>query len=265
VVQLVLSHALMLARHLRLRSAAEIPKVDEAGSRCRRYLGRLGQRDWRVAREDGFGALRVFDDVVIEPRSQWVIDAHDGMDVVAYVLDGECSIEDDHGQSTDMRRDDAACAVLGHGKRHIIRNRSADVSLHVVILAIAAPVANPSPRIETRSFAHDSPGIVWFADHAVATPPSLSLGLPARMGLATFDPGVGLVFPKATERGIYVAVFHGQLEIDELVFVDAGGDARLSLDAEVRIQGASRTQIFVVDLPMGFAQELMGTTRAAHA
>lgn len=68
----------------------------------------------------------------------------------------------------------------------------------------------------------------------------------------------GRVTTEQVERGIYVAILEGRIEFGYASrFVNAGGDARSRLNSAVRIQGVSRSRVVVVEVPLGFAQNLM--------
>jgi hypothetical protein len=251
----------MLGPSTHLRTRADIPSVEYNAYRCRQHLGALAaQGDPHTSQERGFGALRVFDDVVIGPGSRIGVEAHDGLEIVLFVLQGECRVEDDLGEVTALRQDAAVCALLGRGIRHHLCNQSPTAMLHIIVAAIVAPVANPPPRLQVGLFAHETPGIVWFASHDAEerAEGAILLDSASRMGIATLDPGVEYVFPQQVERGIYMAILEGQIEFGPSSrFIDGGGDARSRLDSAVRIQGVSRSRVVVVEVPLGFARQLM--------
>jgi len=251
----------MFTSRAKIRTAAEVPTVEGVGWRCRRHFGDLIERDERGASsEHGFGALRVFDDVVLDAGARLELAAHDGLEVVVYLLDGQGRLEDDRGHASDLARDGAACSTLGHGVRHVLVNRGESAPLHVVVAAIVAPQANPRPRLATASFAHDAPGVAWFASHGPddTARGALELGLRARVGVALLDPGFGHVFPQVPDGGVYCAVVEGYLEVSPSSFVENGGDMRAPVgEAPIRIQGVARTRAIVLEIPFVVAQELM--------
>jgi redox-sensitive bicupin YhaK (pirin superfamily) len=240
-----------------LRNKGDIELVECSGYRYRRYLGALGARAGSLdPRELGFGALRVFDEVVIDAGSRLRVEAHDGLEAVVYVLEGECAIEDERGQVSELPRDSAACVRLGEGTRYDVYNRSS-TTLGVFVAAIAAPLANPCPGLALARFARDVAGIVWVGSPAAGEhhQGSLLLGLSVRVGIATLEPGVEIRFPSALNRGLYAAVLEGYIEFDN-GFVDAGGDARASLASPGRIQGVTRARVVIADVAMEFVQQL---------
>ena len=242
---------------IHLRNEADVPVVLHAGCRTRRHLGTLaGLGDPVSSRERGFGALRVLDDMVLEPASQASLGAQDGFELVVYVLTGECRIEDDRGVGSDLGRDGAACAWLGRGARYDLRNLSGTAPLRVVVAALVAHSANPRPHIAAR-VVDEAPGLTWFGSHDPddQREGAILLGMSARAGVATLDPGGVHVFPKAKDRGMVAIVEEGYVGFGP-AFVDEGGDARARLESPVRMHAVKRSRVIVLDVPMGFAQQL---------
>jgi len=242
-----------------VRSRAEISLVEHLGYRYRQHIGALDTKgDPPSAHESGFGALRLFDDATIDPASHVTVEAHDGFETVVYVLEGECVIEDDRGHATPLGRGGAACMGLGHGIRHEVSNPSPSAPLRVLVAAAAAPLSNPPPRLAVGPFGQETPGIGWVENHGAAThiEGSLPVGESVRLGIGTLDSGVELGFPRAVDRGLFVDVLEGNIELGS-GFVDAGGDARVSLDAPVRLQAITRSRLVIADVAMGYVQQLV--------
>ena len=81
-----------------VRSQGAIPLVAHAGYRYRQYLGSPATAsDLFSSPTMGFGALRLFDDLVLEANSRASFQAHDGLETVAYILEGVCQVAHDKG------------------------------------------------------------------------------------------------------------------------------------------------------------------------
>jgi redox-sensitive bicupin YhaK (pirin superfamily) len=245
----------------RVRAKADIPVFEGAEGRYTRHLAALVTEGQPVASSaDGFGALRVFDDILIVAGASVHFGAHDGFEAVVYVLEGECLVDDGRGGGTRLQRDGGVYARLGQGIQHHLRNASNSAPLRVLVAVTVAPQANPSPSFVVGSFPREGPDLIWLAsddpeDHEAG---ALLLGAPIRLGIATLDPGLDIEFSRAVGRGLYVSVIEGTIELGS-GFVQAGGDARLSLEnlsSPARIQGVTRACVVVADVALGFAQQL---------
>ena len=244
-----------------VRAKADIPVVERAEGRYTRHLGELAtQGEPLTSSAEGFGALRVFDDVVVAAGASIHFGAHDGFEAVVYVLQGECLVEDERGRGTRLSRDGGAYARLGHGTRHNLRNASSTAPLRILVAVTVAPEANPSPRFVVGSFPREGPDLLWLASHDPEDHEAgaLLLGASVRLGIATLGPGIDIAFSRAVGRGLYVSVIEGTIELGS-GFVEEGGDARLSLEnlrSPARIQGVTRACVVVADVALGFAQLL---------
>ena len=250
-----MSHGAMHAR-----SRADVELVEHLGYGYRRHIGALdtdAEGDPPYSRGAGFGALRLFNDVTVDPGSHVSVDAHDGFETVVYVLRGECTIADDRGRTTQLGQGGAASVLLGHGIRYDLRNPSSKTTLRALVAAVVAEDSSPAPRLAVGPFQDDTSGIVWVATHGgdEHVEGSLVVGPTARLGIGTLSPGVEVGFARAVDRGLFVDVLEGKIELGT-GFVDEGGDAKVSLEAPVRIQAITRARIVVADVAMGYAQRL---------
>jgi redox-sensitive bicupin YhaK (pirin superfamily) len=241
-----------------VRGKADIPVLERAGCRYRRHLAELAPRGEPITSSaDGFGALRLLDDVVVSAGAGIRFEAHDGFEAVVYVLEGECLIGEEGGQTARLLRNGAAYARLGRGVQHHLRNPSDEASPRVLVAAVVAQSSNPSPTLAVRSLPEDGPDLIWIAsdDPADRKSGSLRLDSSVRLGIATLDPGAESEFSRAVDRGLYLCLIEGMIELGS-GFVEEGGDARMSLQSPVRVQGVTRARIFVANVALGFAQEL---------
>ena len=245
---------------MQVRSRADVELVEHLGYGYRRHIGALdtdAESDPPYSREAGFGALRVFNDVTVDPGSHVSVHARDGFETVVYVLAGECSLEDDRGRATPLGRGGPASALLGHEVRYELRNPSSTTTLRALVAAVVAQAEGPAPRIAVDPFEDDTSGLVWVATHGGEehVEGSLVVGPTARLGIGTLSSGVEIGFPRAVDRGLFVDVLEGKIELGS-GFVNEGGDVRVSLDAPVRLQAITRARIVVADVAMGYAQRL---------
>jgi redox-sensitive bicupin YhaK (pirin superfamily) len=242
-----------------VRRKGEIELGAFDGYRRRRHLGELPDPGKPLSsRTTGFGPLRVFDELAIDPGRRLSFERQDGFEAVLYVLEGECLVESDGGGAFEVPRGSAAHITLGGGRRYDVSNRSPTGVLGVLLAAFVAPLAHPRAEFAIRAFDEQAADVAWWATPAAEAPVqgAFAMGSTVWLGIATLDPGVELTFPPAANRGLFTVVLQGNIELQS-GFLEEGGDARLSLASRVRMQGVARSRVVVADVPMGFVQTLL--------
>jgi hypothetical protein len=249
---------------MKMITHVETAFVERTGYRLRQPLGAIGPRgETLVACEPGYGALELFAEAVIDPGARVAVDAPIGSEAVVYLLDGECVVEDEPGWEAALTPDHAALLVPGQGAAYLLRNPSSRAAAHALVAAFAGPSAHLAPRREVAAFGPRARGLVWIAAPRDPKDPAAPLHLEsdARLGIATLDPGVEVVLGPAWNRGLYVDVLEGQIELGSAIgagsaFVEAGSDVRASLESAVRIQGVTSARVAVCDVPLEFVQDI---------
>ncbi len=240
-----------------VRAPATIPLVERSGYRYRQYLGTAdAAHDLLSPGHPGFGALRLFNDVVLDANSRASFDAYDGLETIAYVLEGACHVAYDRGEPVELTRGSAARIIGGHGARFEAHNRTAGPS-RILIAATVTEQAQAQVPFTKKAFDPDTAGVVWLEGKGAEESAEWNeLGSSTRLGVAFLPPGVVVEFSSVIDRGLYLNVISGQVGLNS-TFVDGGGDARLSLEAgAARLQGISPARVVVADVPTGFVQEL---------
>jgi quercetin 2,3-dioxygenase len=103
-----------------------------------------------------FGALRVFNDDVVAPHTGFGTHAHEDMEIITIVLDGEVTHEDSLGTKAVMRAGDVQRMSAGTGIRHSEFNLG-EVPAHFYQIWIYPDTSGLSPSYDQKSFA----GTVW--------------------------------------------------------------------------------------------------------
>jgi redox-sensitive bicupin YhaK (pirin superfamily) len=241
-----------------VRQREAISTIERDGYRFRQYLGDLATAsDLFSSVHVGYGALRVFDDVIVDPGATASFQAYDGLETVAYVLEGAAHITHAGDPPVEVKRGTAARIVGGHGTTYEGHNRGSS-RLRIALAAFVAPRAHEQAPFASRSFDPETTGLTWVAtpsgkDH---DPASLPLGAPVSFGIASLDSGERIRIHSVLGSGLYLSVLDGDVEHDG-GFLDEGGDAKISLEAHtVSLQGITRATVAVIEVRRGFVQEI---------
>ena len=231
--------------HQVVRGRTEIEQIRAPGVTVHRHVGPSAR----------FGALRVADDLILEPEARAGLEGYGGSEAVVYVLEGDCVVEGERLEPVRLTTGQAVRARLPDGARGSVRNPAAGSRTRVLVACVAATSTDPLPLLARGPFERDEQGIAWVATHGGAehVEGSLRLGESTRLGIGTIDPGVEVRFAPAHDRSLLVVVLEGTVELDSRL-VD--GDARWPLDKGVTMQGVVRARVAVADVPLAFVQQL---------
>src|SRR5210317_1860784 len=98
-----------------------------------------------------FGALRVFNDDVVEPGTGFPTHPHEEMEIVTVVLDGEITHEDSMGNKSVIRKGDVQRMSAGTGLTHSEFNL-ADKPVHFYQIWILPDQRGLSPSYDQKRF-----------------------------------------------------------------------------------------------------------------
>jgi quercetin 2,3-dioxygenase len=244
------------------READGVPTIDASGSRLRRHLSapEAAANLWSLSPGTGYGALRLLDDIVVQPGATLNVAAPEGLETIGYVLDGSLLLSHDDGAPATLAADSAVHILGGHGARYDGRNASTTAPMRLLVLAMISPEAKPRPAFDVRTFPIHDATLLWVATPAAeavegAPDGAFPVGPSVSFGIARLDPGVEVRFAPVVDRGLYLVVLDGTIELDH-GFLDAGGDAHFALDAHVRLQGVTPSRVAIFDVQLAFVKEL---------
>ncbi|MDH3783347.1 MAG: pirin family protein [Desulfobulbaceae bacterium] len=98
-----------------------------------------------------FGALRVFNDDVVEPGTGFPTHPHEEMEIITIVLDGEMTHEDSMGNKTVIKTGDVQRMSAGTGLTHSEFNL-ADTSVHFYQIWIYPDESGLAPTYDQRAY-----------------------------------------------------------------------------------------------------------------
>jgi redox-sensitive bicupin YhaK (pirin superfamily) len=242
--------------------------------------------DYRDPDNDGFGALRVFNDDRLVPGAIWPLHPHRDVEGLTYVVEGLFGHEDDlGGPYGPLPAGSVQRMTLGSGAWHSEQNASQDEGMRFIQLWILPDTANLTPGVEQRALTKDDRSgklLRVFAPMAEAhrdqpRHPGEGESL-ADIGGTVFDTWAGghrpvgihqdaSIYVSALDRhrhvehklkrgrGAYLYTIEGRLIVegegrtDELLTGDA---AKITDEPEFRIKAEDASELILVDVPMQF-------------
>jgi redox-sensitive bicupin YhaK (pirin superfamily) len=211
-----------------------------------------------------WGALRVFNDDVVQPQSGFGTHPHDEMEIITLVLEGEVTHEDSLGNKAVIQAGEVQRMSAGTGIRHSEFNRGAHpVHFYQIWLYPDQRELPPSydqqrlPAVRQKNqlfpvaSGQGLPGVVTF--HTDAT-----------IYLSEIEARHTVTFPTDGSRRVFVYITDGDLDVLG-VQLHAKDQARIDPDAALTLTARSDVRFVLIDVPScrgwGYDQETLRGVR----
>jgi len=196
----------------------------------------------------GFRALRVINDDVVRPGTGFGMHGHRDMEIVSYVVAGALTHQDTTGSKGVLRRGDVQYMNAGTGIRHSEVNGSAteDVRLLQIWIEPPCPGLAPSYHQQTVSDA-DKRNVLRLIAGPAGSGSALTTHRDVRIYAALLEPGASVVHQLAAQRGAWIQIVDGALEVNG-VAMERGDGLAIEQDETVAITARSQTEFLLFDL-----------------
>lgn len=205
--------------------------------------------DYYDPKHMGFGPLRVINEDRVQPGMGFGTHGHRDMEIISYVLEGQLEHRDSMGNGSVIVPGDIQRMSAGRGVQHSEYNPSRTDGVHFLQIWIEPAERGIVPEYEqTHVTAEQKRGKL----RAIASPDgkdgTVRIHQDARVYASVLDEGETVRHPLAPRRRAYVHVIRGTAHVNG-VHLDAGDAAKISGEAEVRIDDAEAAEVLLFDLP----------------
>jgi len=195
-----------------------------------------------------FGALRVFNDDVVQPGTGFPTHPHEEMEIVTIVLEGEMTHEDSMGNKAVIRAGDVQRMSAGKGLTHSEFNL-AEKPVHFYQIWILPDQKDLDPSYDQKSFAAES----W---HNALLPVASGQGIEGAVTFHTaatiyrssLDKGLDVTHSATTGRRIFVYVTKGQMDANGTA-VSEKDQARIDIDEPLKLTAREPAEFILIDVP----------------
>jgi len=195
-----------------------------------------------------FGALRVFNDDVVEPGTGFPTHPHEEMEIITVVLDGEMTHEDSMGNKSVIRKGDVQRMSAGTGLTHSEFNLAKE-SVHFYQIWILPDERGLTPSYDQKRFdAAPWKNALYPVASGQGLPDTVTFHTNATIYLADLGSGRQISFDTDESRRIFVYVTAGELKINGQD-VRNKDQARIDLENNIQIEAARDSSMILVDVP----------------
>jgi redox-sensitive bicupin YhaK (pirin superfamily) len=237
------------------RPEGRMIRVINAKERHHRDLGWLSTY-WHFSFDDyhdpdnmSWGALRVFNDDIIQPGQGFGFHPHRDMEIVTYVLDGELEHRDNQGNRGIVRPGEVQVMSAGTGIVHSEYNHSKVHPVHLLQLWILPRRKGVPPRWEQRQFTPDDrSGKLLSVVSGGDVPETLTIDQDAQIYVAALRAGQEVVHKSQPGRKAYLFMIAGGLTINGKP-AEPGDQARIADEPELALHAKEAAELIFLDLP----------------
>jgi quercetin 2,3-dioxygenase len=230
------------------RSFDSLGKFDADWLAARYHFSFAGYRD--PARTH-WGALRVWNDDTIQPKTGFPPHPHANMEIITYVRSGAITHQDSMGNRGRTEAGDVQVMSAGAGVTHAEYNLE-DEATTIYQIWIVPKQQGGEPYWGAAKFPKsDRAGALvtlasGFEDDQRSG--ALPIRQDARVLAATLKPGQSVEYALAADRRAYLAVAKGRATIND-VMLDTRDGAAIHDEERIRIAASEDTEIVLVDAP----------------
>lgn len=196
-----------------------------------------------------WGALRVFNDDIIQPGQGFGAHPHRDMEIVTYVLEGELEHRDNQGNTGVVRPGEIQVMSAGTGIVHSEYNHSTEHPVHLLQLWILPRTKGLAPRWEQRRFSReDRSGKHLPVVSGGAIPETLTIDQDAIIYVSALRARQGVTHKSRSDRSAYLFVIAGSLALNGTLLA-AGDQARIAHEPELTLRATEDAEMILLDLP----------------
>ena len=196
-----------------------------------------------------WGALRVFNDDIVEPGQGFGRHPHRDMEIVTYVLTGELEHQDSTGNRGVIHPGEVQVMSAGKGIYHSEYNHSSENPVHFLQLWIFPRTHGLKPRWEQHQFIHsereDKLLPIVSSGELKGT---LTIDQDAQIYVSALAAGKEVKHQSRPNRKAYVFAIEGEVSVNG-VKLAPGDQARIADERELSIKAAKDSEIILLDLP----------------
>jgi redox-sensitive bicupin YhaK (pirin superfamily) len=205
--------------------------------------------DYYDPKNMNWGALRVFNDDVVQPGGGFDLHPHRDMEIITYVIDGELEHRDHLGNRGVTRPGEVQVMSAGRGIMHAEYNASDKNSVHLLQMWVLPRHKNNTPRWEQRQFSVDQRrGKLLPVVSSGDVPETLAIDQDAKFYVSSLAKGDKVVHETQPGRHAYLFVISGGVTLNGQPMKE-GDQARIADEKRLEMAANEDAELILLDLP----------------
>jgi redox-sensitive bicupin YhaK (pirin superfamily) len=207
---------------------------------------------YRDPANDGFGAMRVFNDDRLVPGAIWPMHPHKDVEGLTYVVEGSFRHEDSvGGDPGPLPAGSVQRMTLGSGALHSEQNASADEPMRFIQIWVLPDTADLPPEVEQKVFTREDRSGRLLQVMGPDGGDVVRIHQDAGVYVAALAPGETVEHRLGPGRGAYVYLIDGRARFDGQP-VATGDAAKVTDQPSLTIAADAPSELILVDVPLQF-------------
>ncbi len=196
-----------------------------------------------------WGALRVFNDDVVQPGQGFGSHGHRDMEIVTYGIEGKLEHKDSEGNTGVIHPGEVQVMSAGTGIVHSEYNHSQERPVHFLQLWIVPRTKGLKPRWEQRQFTLlQRSGKLLPVVSSGHIPKTLTIDQNAAIYISALKAGQEVIHTNRLGRKAYLFVIAGSVAVNG-VSLAAGDQARIADGSQLTLKAIQDSELILLDLP----------------
>lgn len=196
-----------------------------------------------------FGPLRVFNHDTVKGGTGFPTHPHREMEIVTYVLEGSLAHKDSTGGVGFIRPSEVQRMTAGTGIAHSEFNASETAPVKLLQMWVLPERAGLTPSYEQKQFSTEQrTGKLLPIASGQDMPDTVKVHQDVTFYVSRLNEGNAVSHRLGNGRRAFVYVIEGEVKLNGETF-GVGDQARVTNEAELRIEAAKQSEIILIDLP----------------
>jgi quercetin 2,3-dioxygenase len=195
-----------------------------------------------------FGALRVFNDDVVEPGTGFPTHPHEEMEIVTIVLEGEMTHQDSMGNKTVIKTGDVQRMSAGTGLTHSEFNL-AEKPVHFYQIWIFPDKSGLAPTYDQKNYDPSNwKNRLFPVASGQDIPGTVSFHTDASIYRCSLETGKGVTHHATAGRRIFIYLTEGHISANGQTLT-AKDQARIDIEQQLVLEANEYSDLILIDVP----------------
>jgi quercetin 2,3-dioxygenase len=196
----------------------------------------------------GFRSLRVINEDRVSPSGGFPTHAHQDMEILSYVLEGELEHKDSLGTGSVIRPGDVQRMSAGRGVSHSEFNPSKENPVHFLQIWILPEKLAATPEYEQKHFTEgEKRNRLKLIAAPLATDGSITVHQDVIVLASVLEPSHCVVYDFKPGRFGWIQMTHGEIQANGTKLT-AGDGAAISHEKTLKLQASHKAEFLLFDL-----------------